>query len=345
MAKNIPPVFISGFNKSGTTLLLSLLDNHPQLLVLPEELHFFNSVLFSRDKWDTIRKATGFRMFMEDSYLNDWAQGKSWFKNGYPEYDKKRFCELLEKIKAKRLSTKALLYGLFECFAEADNIKIRERCYWVSKTTQNEIHFSIMQKMFRRLQFYYIIRDPRDVWTSYIKRKAAASDKEQDRKFQLIKFASNWKVQVNQALALSEKRKKFCILRYEDIVSNTSEVMKHIAEQLAIKFNPSMLYPTRHGNTWEGNSIFSEVFCNLSQKPIGRYKKILPSFEKKWLEAMLHKEISKFGYKINDRNADSKPIDQDIRYEYYQYYFIAKYKYFLKKKSKLIFNKILDIMV
>ena len=33
--------FICGHPKSGTSLLLTLLDSHPQLVVYPEESHFF----------------------------------------------------------------------------------------------------------------------------------------------------------------------------------------------------------------------------------------------------------------------------------------------------------------
>src|SRR5262245_36625370 len=36
---------IAGQAKSGTTLLVALLDNHPQLLVLPEETAYFPTVL------------------------------------------------------------------------------------------------------------------------------------------------------------------------------------------------------------------------------------------------------------------------------------------------------------
>lgn len=36
-------VIISGYPKSGTTLLQSLLDYHPQLLVFPEEMKYFKN--------------------------------------------------------------------------------------------------------------------------------------------------------------------------------------------------------------------------------------------------------------------------------------------------------------
>jgi len=37
--------FIAGQAKSGTTLVAALLDNHPELLVLPQETAYFPTVL------------------------------------------------------------------------------------------------------------------------------------------------------------------------------------------------------------------------------------------------------------------------------------------------------------
>src|SRR5262245_11056209 len=39
------PVLLCGYPKSGTTLLLALLDHHPDLLVFPEESRFFTQML------------------------------------------------------------------------------------------------------------------------------------------------------------------------------------------------------------------------------------------------------------------------------------------------------------
>jgi len=51
------PTFVVGHPKSGTSLLISMLDNHPQLVVLPEESDFFNSV-YRPLKWKFIEHYT-----------------------------------------------------------------------------------------------------------------------------------------------------------------------------------------------------------------------------------------------------------------------------------------------
>ena len=51
------PTFVVGHPKSGTSLLISMLDNHPQLVVLPEESDFFNSV-YRPLKWKFLEHYT-----------------------------------------------------------------------------------------------------------------------------------------------------------------------------------------------------------------------------------------------------------------------------------------------
>ena len=38
------PIFVLGYSKSGTSLLMAILDNHPQLVVLPEESNFMDNL-------------------------------------------------------------------------------------------------------------------------------------------------------------------------------------------------------------------------------------------------------------------------------------------------------------
>jgi hypothetical protein len=335
------PVFISGYNKSGTTLFLSLLDNHPQLVVMPEELHFFRTVLFAGDRLAAVRNATGFRMFTDDSYLAAWSQGKSWFEGGYPEYDKKRFCAYLNQLAVERLAARDLLIGLFECFARADNIELGQRRHWASKTTQDEINFPIMREMFKDFHFFYIIRDSRDVWVSYMKRKDTVSGGTGDRQSELVAFASEWKVQVNQAQKFSNHHPNFHVFRYEDVICKTSEVVGRVADLLDINFEQILLRPTRHGKPWGGNSVFADGFKTLSTDPIGRYEKVLPLSEKECLEAMLQKELADFRYSLAKAGMARQEFPLAIMNSYRRILLATRLRYFLKQKLNYLRYRIL----
>ena len=43
------PIFICGHPKSGTSLLRSILDSHPEIIVYPEETGFFRRYLPNSD--------------------------------------------------------------------------------------------------------------------------------------------------------------------------------------------------------------------------------------------------------------------------------------------------------
>ena len=73
--------FIAGQAKSGTTLLVALLDNHPELLVLPEETAYFPTVL---TKYGKRSRREQFDYLTEESLSNVVFGGPcKWGKRDY----------------------------------------------------------------------------------------------------------------------------------------------------------------------------------------------------------------------------------------------------------------------
>lgn len=249
------PVFITGFNKSGTTLLLSLLDWHAKLLVFPEELHFCRTVLLSKHPRAAMRNDTGIRMFLGDEYMQGWSQGKSWNQDGYPGFDKAGFCRSLDRmdIQPGGVGRWRYLQSVLHEFARKAGMPNRGLTRWVSKTTQNEVHFPLIQRVFRNdAQWLYVVRDPRDVFTSLLKRAEHAGEERQSPERSLIEFASVWQQQVRVALKYAGQSNRFRLIRYEDLLSDAENVMKGCAEFLGVQFDRSMLQPTRCGQPWGG---------------------------------------------------------------------------------------------
>src|SRR5438132_7470874 len=59
--------FIAGAAKSGTTLLVALLDNHPELLVMPQDTAYFATVL---TKYRTRGRRAQFDYLTKESWTN-----------------------------------------------------------------------------------------------------------------------------------------------------------------------------------------------------------------------------------------------------------------------------------
>lgn len=298
----IPPIFISGFNKSGTTLLLSLLDNHEELIVFPEELHYFKNMILVNDHLKAIEEKTGFRIFLEDDYLKSYTKGRSWYEKGYPNFNKKLFYSKIKNIVNNKYRPKEELQKLilaFESVSRQSSPIIKDKAYWVSKTTQDEIFFSVYKALYKdKFHFLYVIRDPRDVYCSVCQRNLIInSDYIIDQK-DLISFLTNWKVQVKKAKQYEKNFSFFHIVRYEDLVLKPKLTMVDIANRIGITFNNNLLHSSRLGNQWGGNSVFDKNFDKISTQPIGRYKIHLNYDQINILNYFLKNEIIEFGYDI-----------------------------------------------
>src|SRR5437870_1146090 len=128
--------FAAGQAKSGTTLLIALLDGHPQLLVLPEETAYFPTALNKYGKHG--RRA-------QFDYLTKEALSRVLF-GGPPEWEKFDYCHLRVTEFHERFETvafdpenteKDLLVLMMETYAEMLGVPLDSIVRWVEKTPAN----------------------------------------------------------------------------------------------------------------------------------------------------------------------------------------------------------------
>src|ERR1700739_992384 len=87
--------FIAGQAKSGTTLLVALLDSHPELLVMPQDTAYFATVLA---KYGRSGRRAQFDYLTKESWTNVLFGHRA--KRGnqdYAEFPKKEFLETFKK--------------------------------------------------------------------------------------------------------------------------------------------------------------------------------------------------------------------------------------------------------
>src|ERR1700756_3695732 len=100
MTANLPfdqrACFIAGQAKSGTTLVTSLLDNHPQLLVLPQETAYFPTVL---TKYRDAERRTQFDYLTQQSFSRVLFGGEpKWREHEYKNFPQEEFRKIFERI-------------------------------------------------------------------------------------------------------------------------------------------------------------------------------------------------------------------------------------------------------
>lgn len=297
--------FICGHPKSGTSLLLTLLDSHPQLVVYPEESHFFRR--FSK-------KAKGLEIEEKKQLAQElilhiftWNQDDPPLsQEGYPDRDYSNvdyeeicsvFAQNLEHTGGKHHQ---VLSSALVAFGDATNQLGRHTLRWVEKTPYNENFAGDIFSWWPQAKCIHITRDPRDNFTSYRRKQPDWSPNS---------FARSWAQSVHTGLRNQQRygEDRYLLLRYEDLLEQPEHSIGLIIKFLGIDDEPILRRPTRNGQPWGGNSMFAERFDGISRNPIGRYKDRLSQEDIATLEANLFPEMERFGYELDH------PVDASVR--------------------------------
>ncbi len=303
---NIPdirahPIFICGHPKAGTSLVLSILDAHPQLVVYPEESVFFRKFLpraqhLSLDEQLKLARQQLIHFFTWNSQNPPPSQA------GYPDRDYSRLSfdkiahqmDLLAREKADHpgdvLSAAVLAYGKVSgSLSEATR-------HWVEKSPYNEFFTAQIYSWWPEARCVHVLRDPRDNFVSY---------RQKHPSWQPEFFAKNW-LRSTRAGFVNQTtygKQRYLILRYEDLVLEPMETLKRLVEFLDIDWQPSLTSPTRAGEIWKGNSMFMQEFNQISAAPIGRWKNHLNPQDAAVIEWFSRNWMKKLAYPLENLSA------------------------------------------
>ena len=161
------PVIICGYPKSRTTLLLALLDRHPELLVFPEETHFFQQIVGNPGRHDP-------DYLLTHSSIKLFKRGKFEMTSGFRDYsqvDPDHFEIVFRELWKTRFSTQpSILEIIMQSYGQVTGQL--DSKYWVEKTPMNEKYLENAQAWWPDLKAIYMLRDPRDNFCSYQKQRA-----------------------------------------------------------------------------------------------------------------------------------------------------------------------------
>ena len=261
-------VCITGYPKSGTTLLLSLLDHHPQLVVMPEELKFFDSTWPKKNDIYALFNVSGLSAFKPEA-ASSFNDNRDYSCIDY-DYFKKTLTQRVRNAK----SDKEIYLAIMETFFEVENNGNSKKAH-VEKSPNNEYNFPELYKWFgKKLVILHVVRNPLDNFVSFRKKREKAG-----RVFTMQQFCRDW---MFSNLLISEYQKmhrEVHVIRYEDMVDNPRLVMQKVCAWVGINWSDTLLQPTRAGLPWSGNSMHNLNFQGISSEPKGIHKKILSQDE------------------------------------------------------------------
>jgi hypothetical protein len=292
--------FAAGQAKSGTTLLIALLDGHPQLLVLPEETAYFPTVLHKygrrgrRAQFDYLTKEALSRVL--------FGGPPEWEATDYSHFPIAEFRERFETAAFDPANAeKDLLVLMVEAYAATLRIPLERIVRWVEKTPANRRFIPQILDRFPSAKLLLTMRDPRAILAAQI----ALEKTRRTREFSVYYCVSHWIQGARLALRAEAGEIPGVVTRYEDLVTDPAPAMKRVCEYLEIAFDPAMVVtPTKAGKLWTGNSATEREFTRVSAERARSWERELSADEIGWVEWHCRALMPRFGYepRLSRRN-------------------------------------------
>ncbi|MDX1617388.1 MAG: sulfotransferase [Balneolaceae bacterium] len=275
--REIDPFFIIGSGRSGTTLLRSILQRHPEIDIPPESHGAIpNSVKkFYRygglDWQDLVNVVLG--EFLSDAHFGLWEIDLS---------EARRRALTLEDREKSLARIIDLIYREHMETHKPDAVR------WGDKSPFNTLRLEWVRKVFPSARYVHIIRDGRDVVSSFL--KSGLMD-------DINRACRRW----NMALDESERHAKrsgtaVLTLYYEQLVKEPEEQVKRTCRFLDIDFVETMLNEKEVYLGDEHLDHLKNVTNPITDKSIGKWKERLTEKQQEVVSQKLASNLKKHKY-------------------------------------------------
>ena len=291
-------LFVGGCPKSGTTLLLSLLDGHPELAVFPRETHFLEAAAEHRSLGANYRAQLDRMLARLDPRHHDGLRfeesrpGGRFENSERNQSDFARFSELADNfIRQPWMNDSLVLSETVRAYMMTVQRDWRDCVHWVEKTPTNVAHIDDLFRLFPDAKVIHVLRDPRAVFASRCRRLIARYGS-YTKAHRLLR---EWNQSTRQ-LKRFEQRSNHLVVRYEDLVRDSGTVLAKICRFAGIEFIPEMFEPTLAGQPWPGNPTFCGRFDHIDPRPVDQWRSELTADEIWWIELHCREGMLIAGY-------------------------------------------------
>ncbi|MFQ5500511.1 MAG: sulfotransferase [Candidatus Zixiibacteriota bacterium] len=259
---NLRIIFINGFGRSGTTLLMSLLDGHPSLVVCPLEMPFieeFHQISGNKDYCDG---NVFVRYILEDSpfrHVGGFARTAGASPFDLTSVNKKVFQHSLDVLKDRQVTIQEAFSGIAHAFSEA---------LYGNKVPPSKSHFAMKMNDLGRLNSYLdLFPDAKTVLgvrhpMPYFESRSMYLYKayKSNRPPHLAKIIHEDNL-VSYEDGLEQVRRsgthKRCLInKLEDMHADLKANMGRIAEFIGIPYHDALVFPTILNKPYEGNTVY-----------------------------------------------------------------------------------------
>lgn len=214
------PVFITGWGRSGTTLLGNIVDRHPDISVFIESFFIPKYYYLQFLYWPLTKDSNWLKL------ANDITNELRSVKNE------------LKMDSEGLLSVGQRTYPALIDFLLKEWARSRGAVRWGDKSPGYLNKFPLLHRMYPDAKFLLINRDGRDVCLSW---------REHGWESNPVTIARSWRKSINNARRYAEKylsHSNFMEVRYEDLIANPEQTVTMIMEFIGVSFHENLLAPS-----------------------------------------------------------------------------------------------------
>ena len=177
-----PPVFIVALHRTGSTLFKNMLNNNPEICMMPDELHLWSPYPWIVDLDDLCHKVRKIKNEELNNILNLFFSKKlsATFWKNIEEYklDKDRILKNLRKI--NEATCIDIATAIFEDYKE-----ICGKEMWGAKYPVHIAGIKLLEKWYPKCKIIHLTRDPRGI---YISKSNDEASRNRKKKYPYLAF-------------------------------------------------------------------------------------------------------------------------------------------------------------
>jgi Sulfotransferase family len=289
----LPPFFLVGAQRSGTTMVRLMLNAHPRLAI-PFESVFIPEFRARAHEFGDLSDDGDRARFVDAIAANHFVQ-------------KGKLLPDREAVLARRPSTYAeIVDAIFTEFARAQG---KER--WGDKSPNYVTEIDVLRELFPDCKIVHLVRDGRDVAVSLANISWGSRH--------IPNVAQDWRWKTVLAHKMGRLLgDSFLEIRYEDIVVDPERGLRKICEFLGEEWNPHML--GYHEGASDAMPESSMEWHRTSVKPpdpskIGAWKRKMAAADQIIYQDVAGDALDLFGY---ERVSAPRTVSTRLRSLYYQ---------------------------
>jgi hypothetical protein len=205
------PVFVVGVFRSGTSLLYSLLNQHPQI-----------ALMYECDVWDFPRTLAGKR------FRGDWLERQEFYNQVLSRH------RLIWGKSLRGLENVRTPDDLYRCHSE-----MKSATLWGEKSPHYGARLNQLARQYPQASFILVWRDPVEIYRSV--RAAGKKSAFFSRPGMIHRLIYRHEQMIRQAAQLARAGVRIHHISYDDLVDHTESVCREVCGFLGLEFDANMM--------------------------------------------------------------------------------------------------------